>query len=82
MSKSQSKQPRMVYFLGVVFALPPDSALHRAMESIMYTNLEDFIMEIDETIDDLIFRGEDKKNFKTPKAEADLLSSFMQFVAY
>ena len=54
-------QPSMVHFLEVVFALPPDSALHRAMEGIMYISPEDFIMETDETMDDLIYRQDDKK---------------------
>ena len=49
-------QPSMKHVLEVVFALPPDSAVHRAMEANMYTTPEDFIMEKDETIDDLIFR--------------------------
>ena len=47
-------QPSMKHVLEVVFALPPDSPVHRAMEANMYTTPEDFIMETDETIDDLI----------------------------
>ena len=46
----------------------------------MYTTPEDFIMETDEIIDDLIFR-DDKKNVKLPKAGAGLLKTFKQFVA-
>ena len=82
MPASPSIQPSMVHILEVVFALPPDSALHRAMEGNMYTAPKNFIMESDETIDDFIFRGDDKKNVKRPKAEVGLLKTFKQFVAH
>ena len=52
------------------------------MEANMYTTLEDFIIKKEETINDLIFRGDDKKNAKLPKAGAGLLKTFKQFVAY
>ena len=82
MSASPSMQPSMLHVLEVVFALPPDSAVHRAVEGNMYTTPEDFIMETDETIDELIFKGDDKKNVKLPKAGASLLKTFKQFVAH
>ena len=76
-------QPSMKHVLEVVFALSPDSPVHRAMECNMYTISEDFIMETDETINDLIFKGNDKKNVKIPKAGgASLLKTFKQFVAH
>ena len=53
MSASLSMQPSMLHVLEVVFALPPDSAIHRAMEGNMYTTPEDFIMETDDIINDL-----------------------------
>ena len=39
-------------------------------------------MEKDETIDELIFKGDDKKNVKLPMAGAGLLKTFKQFVAH
>ena len=61
MSASPSMQPSMVHILEIVFALPPDTALHRAMEGNMYTTPENFIMKTDETIDNFIFKRDDKK---------------------
>ena len=75
-------QPSMKHVLEVVFALPSDSPVHRAMEANMYTTPEDFIMETDETIDDLILKVDDKKNVKLPKAGAGLLKTFKHFVAH
>ena len=76
MSAAPSMQPSMKHVLEVVFALPPDSTVHIAMEGNMYTTPEDFIMETDETIDDLLFKGDDKKNVKLPKAGAGLFKTF------
>ena len=75
MSASPSKQTSMVHILEIPFDLPPDSALHRAMEGNMYTTPEDFIMKTDETIDEFIFKGDDKKNVKLSKAGAGLLKT-------
>ena len=55
MSECPSMQPSIVHILEIVFALPPDSALHRAMESNMYTTPKDYIMVTDKTFDDLNF---------------------------
>ena len=64
-------QPSMKHVLEVVFALPPDSAVHRAMKgNMVYTTSEEFIMETDKTIDDLIFRGDDKKKCQATKGRS------------
>ena len=75
-------QPSMKHVFEVVFVLQPDSPVHWAKETNMYTTPEDFITEKDESIDELIFKGDDKKNAKLPKAGAGLLKTFKQFVAY
>ena len=61
-------QPSMMHILEVVFALSPDSVLHRAMEDNKYTTSEDFIIATDETIDGLMFRGDGKNvNYQRQK---------------
>ena len=40
------------------------------------------MMEADDTIDDLIFKGDDKKLVKIPRGGAGLLKTLKQFVAH
>ena len=75
-------QPAMQHILEVVFALPVDSPLHRAMEANMYTNPEDLLMEDNDTLDNLTFKGDDKKLAKIPKGGAGLLKALKQYVAH
>lgn len=74
--------PAMKHILEVVFALPANSPLHRAMESNMYISPEDLMMESNETIDDLTFKGDDKKLAKIPKGGAGLIKTLKQYVAH
>lgn len=82
MSTIPTMQPAMQHILEVVFALPVDSPLHRVMVGNMYTTPEDFLMERDDTIDDLTFKGDDQKLTKIPKGGAGLLKTLKQFVAH
>jgi hypothetical protein len=82
MTSTPSLQPAVKHILEVVFALPLDSPLHRAMEANMYTNSEDILMEANDVIDDLTFKGDDKKLIKIPKGGAGLLKTLKQFVAH
>ena len=82
MAPAPNMHPSMQHILEVVFALPEDSPLHRAMANNMYTIPEDFLMEKDDVLDDLAFKGDDKKLAKIPKGGAGLLKSLKHFVTH
>ena len=74
--------PSLTHILQVVFRLPPESACHRALYGNMYSALKDFIMETDDIINNLAFKGDDRKMTKIPPAGAGLLKTFKQLVAH
>ena len=83
MSAGQSLDPSLIHILEVVFKLPPDSLLHRALKGIMYSASEDFIIiEADDVTDTHAFKGDDRKVVKIPPAGTSLSKTFKQFVAH
>ena len=72
----------LIYILEGVFKLPKHSACHRALHGNMHSTPEDFIMEADNTIDNLAFKGNDRKTAKILPAGAGLLKTFKQLVAH
>ena len=72
----------MEHILEVIFALQKNSPLHKALEENMYVMPEDFIMEMDETLEDLMYKDDSGTLVKIPKHGAGLLKTFKWYIAY
>src|SRR5688572_22880936 len=72
----------MDHLLQTVFLQVPDSPIQKALEHNGYVTPEDFLMEKDETLDDLNYTDDASKFVKITKAGAGLFKTFRQFVAF
>ena len=63
------------YILEVVFALKPDSSLHCALESNVYFNPKNFLMEKEDVVDDLEYPVTNRRR-SLLKGYASLLKKF------
>ena len=82
MTTRSKAQEIMDHLLLTVFLQVPDSPVQKALEHNGYVAPEDFLMEKDETLDDLEYLDDASKLVKITKAGAGLLKTFKQFVAF
>jgi len=76
MSAGPCLDPSLIHILEIVFRLPSDSALHKALHGNMYSAPEDYIIEVDDIVDSLAFRGDDRKVTRILPAGSGLLKTF------
>ena len=80
---TQSKtQHIMDHVLGVVFTLPSDNVLERALDHSMYILLESFITETDKTLTDLKYPDNTSAIQQLPSGASGMLKSFKRLVAH
>ncbi|HEY9711417.1 MAG TPA: hypothetical protein V6D48_24635 [Oculatellaceae cyanobacterium] len=72
----------MDLILENIFGLPADSSLHKALSLNGYIIPEDFLMEKDETINELEYDKDDGTTARIPKGNAGMLKTFKQYVSH
>ena len=82
MTTQSQAQHIMDHVLGVVFKLPPNNVLQKALDYGMYILLEDFITQTDKTLDNLKYLDSTGALQTLPSGISGMLKSFKSLVAY
>ena len=75
-------QVTMQHVLEVVLHMPPESPIHRALAHNEYVNPQDFIMETDETLDQLEYPDDTGALTILLKGHAGKFKTLKQFVQH
>ena len=72
----------MDHLIGVMFASGDDTPVAKALDSNGYVAPEDFLMETDETLEQLTYTDDKGNVKKVSKQSSGLLKTFKQFVMH
>ena len=73
MTTQTKAQEIMDHIVQTVFALPPDNPVQQALDYNLFVAPEDFLMQNDQDLDDLVYSDDKGKMVKIPKGGSGLL---------